>query len=317
MRPGGSPAATGSRRSRCAISPTPLVCGNRLLYVYFDSKLDLYDAMFADGWRQFLDRVRHDYPEQPAQALAQFVGECVQFSSDDVVRHQLLLQRNNPGFEPSPESFAVAMEFFEFGSDLIRHAGVYDSADIDMFTAIVTGLAHQQVANEPGGTRWARLADRTVGMPSPMSSGEPRPSDPSRTRRKTLHQSELGFRVPANTVHTTETSASTQGGNTMSAVITQQWDAVTPAQYDQIREIVGWDVDVPAGMTFHVASFEGDILRMLDIWDFEEQFMTFVQTRIMPAVAQVGLAGTTEHDRYAAARCLFQHRRPPRPGEAV
>ena len=77
----------------------------------------------------------------------------------------------------------------------------------------------------------------------------------------------------------------------MSAVIMQRWDAVTPAQYDQIREIVAWDVDVPAGMTFHVASFDGDTLQMLDIWDSEEQFMTFVQTRIMPAVAQVGMAG--------------------------
>jgi hypothetical protein len=42
----------------------------------------------------------------------------------------------------------------------------------------------------------------------------------------------------------------------MSAVIMQRWDAVTPAQYDQIRELVGWDADVPEGMTFHVASFE-------------------------------------------------------------
>jgi hypothetical protein len=33
---------------------------------------------------------------------------------------------------------------------------------------------------------------------------------------------------------------------------------------------------------------------MLDIWDSEEQFMTFVQTRIMPAVAQVGMQGAPE-----------------------
>jgi hypothetical protein len=92
----------------------------------------------------------------------------------------------------------------------------------------------------------------------------------------------------------------------MSTVIIQRWDAVTRAQYDQIREIVGWDVDVPAGMTFHVASFEGDILRMTDIWDSEEQFMTFVQTRIMPAVGQVGMAGqpdmtvTPMHDLFSS-----------------
>jgi AcrR family transcriptional regulator len=153
------------------------------LYVYFDSKLDLYDAMFADGWRQFLDSVRHEYPTDPHEALAQFVGECVQFSSDDVVRHQLLLQRTIPGFEPSPGSFAVAMEFYDFGSGLVRRAGVDDSADIDVFTAIVTGLAHQQVANDPGGTRWVRLADRTVDMFLADMERRVKTGDPPPTRR--------------------------------------------------------------------------------------------------------------------------------------
>lgn len=92
----------------------------------------------------------------------------------------------------------------------------------------------------------------------------------------------------------------------MSAVIMQRWDSVTPDQYDSIHQLVGWDIDVPEGMTFHVASFEGDTLRMLDVWDSEDQFMTFVQTRIMPAVAQVGLAGqpdmivTPMHDLFSS-----------------
>jgi AcrR family transcriptional regulator len=155
------------------------------LYVYFDSKLGLYDAMFADGWRQFLDYVRHDYPSDPHEALAQFVGECVQFSSDDVVRHQLLLQRTIPGFEPSAESFAVAVEFYEFGRHLIGRAGVQDSADLDVFTAITTGLAHQQVANDPGGTRWVGLAARSVDMFLADIQRRTKATDPSRTKRKT------------------------------------------------------------------------------------------------------------------------------------
>jgi AcrR family transcriptional regulator len=134
------------------------------LYVYFGSKLDLYDALFADGYRQFLDYVRHDYPSDPRDALAQFVAECVQFSSDDVVRHQLLLQRTIPGFEPSPESFAVALEFYAFGLELLGRAGVLDPADVDVFTALTNGLAHQQIANDPGGTRWVRLAGGVVEM---------------------------------------------------------------------------------------------------------------------------------------------------------
>src|ERR1700678_2877305 len=52
------------------------------LYAYFDSKLDLYDAMFADGNRQLLEFVaRHTTVEgDPAGALTEFVRVLVQFS---------------------------------------------------------------------------------------------------------------------------------------------------------------------------------------------------------------------------------------------
>jgi AcrR family transcriptional regulator len=171
------------------------------LYVYFASKLDLYDAMFADGYRQFLDYVRHDHPSDPRRALIEFVAECVQFSSDDVVRHQLLLQRTIPGFEPSAESFAVALEFYRFGLEVVGRAGVHDAADVDVFTALTTGLAHQQVANDPGGTRWVRLTGGVVEMflndierrdierrdieRPRAATRRAKTSDPSRVRRKT------------------------------------------------------------------------------------------------------------------------------------
>ena len=88
----------------------------------------------------------------------------MQFSSNDVVRHQLLFQRTIPAFEPSAESYARALEFYEFGSALMTAAGVHDQGDVDVFTALVSGLAHQQVANDPGGKRWVRQAGRVVEM---------------------------------------------------------------------------------------------------------------------------------------------------------
>jgi AcrR family transcriptional regulator len=79
------------------------------LYAYFDSKLDLYDMMFADGNRQLLSWIG-DLPhrDDPRQSLIEFVQSLVMFSSVDVVRHQLLFQRTIPEFEPSPASYAVA-----------------------------------------------------------------------------------------------------------------------------------------------------------------------------------------------------------------
>ena len=135
------------------------------LYVYFGSKLDLYDAMFADGYRQLLEFLgTKRNPKDPRRALAKLVSDAVQFSSDDVVRHQLLFQRTIPGFEPSPDSFALALEFYAQASAIAAAAGVRGRAQMDMLTALVSGLAHQQVANDPGGRRWVRLADQVVDM---------------------------------------------------------------------------------------------------------------------------------------------------------
>jgi hypothetical protein len=88
----------------------------------------------------------------------------IRFSTDDVARHQLLFQRPMPGFEPSPGSYAVAVEFYERSRARLEAAGVRDQKDMDVFTALVSGLAHQQVANDPGGDRWVRLAPRVVEM---------------------------------------------------------------------------------------------------------------------------------------------------------
>jgi AcrR family transcriptional regulator len=90
------------------------------LYAYFDSKLDLYDAMFADGNRQLLDFVEtHTTPnDDPRQSLAEFVLVLVQFSSEDVVRHQLLFQRTIPGFEPSAASYAIALDSTNWAADV-------------------------------------------------------------------------------------------------------------------------------------------------------------------------------------------------------
>ncbi len=135
------------------------------LYVYFAAKNDLYDALFADGYRQLLAYLAgRPVPGDPRRALARFAADLVQFSSDDLVRHQLLFQRTIPGFEPSAQSYALAIEFYELAVDRLRAAGVTAKGDIDVFSALVSGLGHQQIANDPGGKRWVRQAGRVVEM---------------------------------------------------------------------------------------------------------------------------------------------------------
>ena len=138
------------------------------LYVYFASKNELYDELFADGYRQLLEFVRAapagGRSGDPRRALARFAASLVQFASDDIVRHQLLFQRTIPGFEPSPESYALALEFYDLAVSRLAAAGVNAQGDVDIFTALIAGLAHQQIANDPGGKRWVRQAGRVVEM---------------------------------------------------------------------------------------------------------------------------------------------------------
>ncbi|MGC2486343.1 MAG: TetR/AcrR family transcriptional regulator [Acidimicrobiales bacterium] len=135
------------------------------LYAYFESKLGLYDLMFADANRQLLQRVKSlPLCDDPRQSLVEFTEALVRFSTQDVVRHQLLFQRTIPGFEPSPNSYALALEFYEVARNQLAALDVTDATDVDVFSALVSGLAHQQVANDPGGDRWVRLAELAVDM---------------------------------------------------------------------------------------------------------------------------------------------------------
>lgn len=135
------------------------------LYAYFESKLELYDLMFQDGQQQLVDRCLAREPLTDArEELVAIVEDLVRFSSEDTVRHQLLFQRTIPGFAPSAAAMEPARRFVELMTQRLRAAGAHDQADVDLFSAIVSGLAHQQVANDPGGDRWVALARRVVEM---------------------------------------------------------------------------------------------------------------------------------------------------------
>ena len=135
------------------------------LYSYFDSKSAIYDAMYAEGARRFLD----------GQQDLEFVGDMrtdietigryfVGFCTEDPVRYQLLFQRTIPGFEPSPESFAISVQSLELIGARLISLGIDDPRDLDLFTAIGTGLIDQQISNDPGGDRWTRLLDDAIDM---------------------------------------------------------------------------------------------------------------------------------------------------------
>jgi AcrR family transcriptional regulator len=135
------------------------------LYVYFPSKHAIYDAMFLEANRELLDRrLSLDLDDDPVIALRQSARQFVDFCTEDLARYQLLFQRTIPGFEPSEESYAVAREVLDGGRRVLAGVGVTESADVDLYTGLISGLVAQQNANEPGGNRWTRQLDRAIDM---------------------------------------------------------------------------------------------------------------------------------------------------------
>jgi AcrR family transcriptional regulator len=135
------------------------------LYEYFESKLALYDAMFADGNRQLLERVEAvRLPKDARAAVKALLRAFVRFVVEDPTRSLLLFQRPIPTFEPSPASYAPAQQVLGRAVELLRAAGVEDQGDVDCVVAMVAGLVDAQIGNDPGGRRWIRHLDRLLDL---------------------------------------------------------------------------------------------------------------------------------------------------------
>ncbi len=127
------------------------------LYGYVSSKLDLFDAMFAQAYEQLLGRLDAVTPSGTArEQLIQLSRAVLDFVVENPPRQQLLFQRTIPGFEPSPASYALARRLIDRFVGLLSALGAGSPAHIDVYTALIAGLGSQQVANDPDGDRWTR-----------------------------------------------------------------------------------------------------------------------------------------------------------------
>jgi AcrR family transcriptional regulator len=135
------------------------------LYSYFESKHAIYDAMFAQGVQEFVGgQADLDTIDDPLEGIRTMMRYFVGFCTTDPVRYQLLFQRTIPGFEPSPESYAVSVAGLERMTAWFGRVGLDAPGTLDLYTAIGTGLTDQQISNDPGGDRWSRLVDDAAEM---------------------------------------------------------------------------------------------------------------------------------------------------------
>ena len=158
VREDGLGALTLRQLAKRAGVTTPTV------YAYFDSKNAIFDAMFGEAAEAFAE-TRVDLPDSGSayDNLVDDAHRWLEFCTSDVARYQLLFQRPIPGFEPSAESYEPAVRALELTRKYLARNGV-SGRNVDLWTAVTTGLVDQQISNDPGGDRWIRLTEDVVRM---------------------------------------------------------------------------------------------------------------------------------------------------------
>jgi AcrR family transcriptional regulator len=137
------------------------------LYGHFDSKLTIVDAMFGQAWAEYdamVAALETELPEDPRAALLMAATSWLDALAADPERNALMNQRPIPGFTPSAESYAYAVQVIERLHRFLERYRITDPDAADLWTGILAGLASQQNANDPGGDRWRRLVPRAVDM---------------------------------------------------------------------------------------------------------------------------------------------------------
>jgi AcrR family transcriptional regulator len=132
------------------------------LYVYFDGKNALYDALFERGWRELLATMRavaaaSDGTDLVADLLASD-SAFVRWAVEHPAYAPLMFWRPVPGFVPSERAYADAVELERMSREFLvalRSAGLLRAdADLDLVyrtqTAVISGVITQQLANAPG-----------------------------------------------------------------------------------------------------------------------------------------------------------------------
>ena len=122
------------------------------LTYYFPTKQELLDALFADGFAALGAKLDALAPNDDSVEGVVAVGEAVvEYFSQHPARYHLMFQRTVPGFRPSDESHEAALRCLGVLTGRLRAAGVRKSSDVALARGVISGLASEQIANDPGG----------------------------------------------------------------------------------------------------------------------------------------------------------------------
>ena len=148
------------------------------IYKYFDSLMDIYDALFERGQRANLEvmRAAMERAEPGLDALAAGLEASGRWSLAHPAIAQLLFWRPVPSFEPTPEAMAPSVEMVRLQrqalADAVAAEQLGPGADSDealyVTSVFVSGVIGQAMANDPGRPwgegRFSPLLPKLLGL---------------------------------------------------------------------------------------------------------------------------------------------------------
>ena len=147
------------------------------LYVYFNGKMAIYDALFKLGMEMFAERVRKlSEMRTGSDAMRASIENYMTFAQENPELFQIMFERPVPGFVPSEESMAVSLNLLnesrQFTAQVFQELGIQTGLPVeqaeDLLIAITHGMAAQHLANEPhlpiGEGRYGGLIDAAVDL---------------------------------------------------------------------------------------------------------------------------------------------------------
>lgn len=133
------------------------------LTYYYPTKQELLDALFADGFadlRRRFDRLRP--AAEPVQGVVDVAAAFVDHLVARPAAYHLMFQGTVPGFHPSEESHAVALSVLGELIERLAAAGVTEPADLALVRSVMSGIAAEQIANDPGGHLFTDQTERGI-----------------------------------------------------------------------------------------------------------------------------------------------------------
>jgi hypothetical protein len=95
----------------------------------------------------------------------------------------------------------------------------------------------------------------------------------------------------------------------MAVCLVMQFAGMDAGQYEEVMEELGLrgaNPDWPSGIISHVAGFTNDGMYVVDVWESQQDFDAFVESRLTPAFEAVGglpqpqVTTFNVHNSYAA-----------------